>query len=324
MLELATGKLVGEYTVEKSLVSGGMATVFLADAPDGTRVVLKFPHISMLGDPAIFERYQREMEIGRRLNHPYIQQVLATGEYEGYPFMVTRYTEGETLRAYLSRREVLPLEETLVLLDKLCQGVAYCHSQGVFHRDLKPENIIMTAQGDPVIIDFGIAMLQGARRITWSGLSPSIGTPDYMAPEQIQGKRGDVRTDVYALGAMGYEMLTGNPPFSGDNPLAIMGQHMYSEVVPPHTLHPEIPATLSAIIVKSLERNPDQRYQTVNEFRDDFLHYVDSKTTIAQHQTRKGASHRIKQVIIYTVVIGAIIAGIIALGIFAQFAHSLH
>ena len=175
--------------------------------------------------------------------------------------------EGETLRAYLGSHAPLPVDEATHLLDELCQGVAYCHEQGVFHRDLKPENILITPPQDVTIIDFGIALLRGARRITWAGLSSTVGTPDYMAPEQVQGKRGDARTDIYSLGAIGYEMFCGQPPFGGDNPLAVMGQHLYGSIQPLIELNAAVPPLLDRVIQKALRRLPEERYQTVEEFR---------------------------------------------------------
>jgi eukaryotic-like serine/threonine-protein kinase len=325
--ELTPGTTVGRYTVERDLSTGGMGHVYLAHDAAGIPVVLKFPHLSMIGDPALYDRYQRELEIGRTLRHPRIQHVLDSGEYEGKPYMVTAYVEGEPLRAYLSAHAPLPAAEALHILDELCQGVAYCHDHGVYHRDLKPENVLITPAGDVTIIDFGIALLRGARRITWAGLSTTVGTPDYMAPEQIQGKRGDARTDIYSLGAIGYELLCGQPPYSGDNPLAVMSQHLYGTLRPLSEVNPAVPPTLDAVIQKALRRNPDERYQSVEELRRALLSYPDSSVPDTAPSERRPllAGHpQLRQALVRTLGIVAIIMCIVLLGVLAQLAHGGH
>jgi serine/threonine protein kinase len=325
--ELTTGTTIGGYTVLRTLSSGGMGSLYLARNAAGEQVVLKFPHITMIGDPALYERYLRELEIGRTLRHPHIQHVLDAGEYEGKPYMVTDYIEGETLRAYVSRHAPLPIDQAVRLLDQLCQGVAYCHEHGVFHRDLKPENILITPAQDVTIIDFGIALLRGARRITWAGLSSTVGTPDYMAPEQIQGKRGDARTDIYSLGAIGYELLCGQPPYTGDNPLAVMSQHLYGTIRPLPELNPTVPALLDRVIQKALRRQPEERYQTVEAFRQALLDYPQAGLEVqeATQPTGPFARHpRLRQRLLYTLVLAAILGGIILIGVLAQFAHGGH
>lgn len=327
LAELTAGMTVGGHTVVRSLGTGGMGNVYLAHDASGTLVVLKFPHLSMIGDPALYDRYQRELEIGRTLRHPRIQHVLDAGEYEGQPYMVTEYVDGEPLRAYLSAHTPLPVAEALHILDELCQGVAYCHDHGVYHRDLKPENILITPAGDVTIIDFGIALLRGARRITWAGLSTTVGTPDYMAPEQIQGKRGDARTDIYSLGAIGYELLCGQPPFGGDNPLAVMSQHLYGTLRPLSEINPSVPATLDAVVQKALRREPDARYQTVEEFRQALLRYPEAGMPAKAPSERRPllAGHpQLRQAVVLALVIGAIMVGIVLLGVLAQLAHGGH
>lgn len=328
MAQLAPGRTVGAYTVERELSYGGMGQAYLAHDADGHQVVLKFPHISIVGDPAIYDRYRRELEIGRTLHHPHIQHVLDSGEHEGHPYMVAEYVEGETLRTYLFTHAPLPISDALNILDQLCQAVQYCHEHGVIHRDLKPENILITGSGEVTIIDFGIALLRGARRITWAGLTTAVGTPDYMAPEQVQGKRGDVRTDIYSLGAIGYELLTQQPPFSGDNPLAVMGQHLYGTIRPVDEVNPTVPAGLAQVIERALRRDPDERYQTVEEFRQALLHYDAERPPAPSHPLARRPlldDHPlVRRTLSYVLVIGAILAAIILIGVLAQLAHGPH
>jgi serine/threonine-protein kinase len=324
--ELSTGTAIGNFTVMHSLNSGGMGNVYLARDTSGNQVVLKFPHLSMMGDPAFYERYQREVKIGRALHHPAIQRVLEDGEFDGHPYFITEYIIGQSLRSSLNSHAPLPVEEALGVLDKLCQGVAYCHEQGVIHRDLKPENIMITPAGEVVIIDFGIAWLRGARRITWAGLSTPMGTPDYMAPEQIQGKRGDARSDLYALGAIGYELLSGQPPYSGDNPLAVMSQHLTGTLRPLAELNPAVPVTLDWVVQKALRRQPDARYQTVEAFRQALLHHPEAEPPEpeAQRQGRLAAHPWLLRWLRIGGILLAILGGLVLVGILLQFLHGLH
>lgn len=327
MFQMAPGISVGAYTLVRDLSAGGMGQAYLARDASGGLAVVKFPHISIIGDPALYDRYLRELEIGRRLRHPHIQRVLDSGEHEGHPYIVTEYVEGETLRAYLAEHTPVPISVALDILDQLCQAVTYCHEQGVIHRDLKPENILITAAGNVSIIDFGIALLRGARRITWAGLTSAVGTPDYMAPEQVQGKRGDVRTDIYSLGAIGYELVTRQPPFSGDNPLAVMGQHLYGTFRPVAELNPDAPPALAAAIARALRREPDGRFQTVEEFRQALYHLPETDSDPLSRPVslaRSERNPRVRRAVRYALAVGAFLAVLILIGVLAQLAHGAH
>jgi serine/threonine-protein kinase len=153
--------------------------------------------------------------------------------------------------------------------------MAYAHSQGVVHRDLKPENVLVTPDGKLVVTDFGVAFMAGARRLTWRWFSTALGTPDYMSPEQIQGKRGDARTDVYAIGVMLYEMFAGRVPWEGDNALSVMSQHITAAVPPLHELNSAVPPPIDGIVRKCLRRNPDERYEDATSLRSDLEHWRD-------------------------------------------------
>lgn len=325
--EFSTGTVIGEYTVVRCLSSGGMGSLYLARDDAGHQVVLKFPHLALIGDPALYERYQREVKIGRTLRHPAVQPVLGAGEYDGCPYLIAEYVEGQSLRTALSSHAPLPVDEALHLLDRLCQGVAYCHAQGVVHRDLKPENILITPTGAVVIIDFGIAFLRGARRITWAGLTTEVGTPDYMAPEQIQGKRGDARSDVYALGAIGYELLSGQPPFEGDHPLAVMRQHLSGTVRLLTERNPAVPTTLDRVLHKALRRQPEERYQTAEAFRQALLHHAEAGLDVEQvPEPLAPAAGRpqLRQRLISLCILLALLLGIVLVGVLLQLAHGGH
>jgi len=229
----------------------------------------------LVGDPATYERFLRELKIGQNLEHPAIPRALLVSETRTGPCLVIEYIDGKSLRSILKDNPRLSLEESLDITGQLAETLVYLHNHGVYHRDLKPENVLIDLQGKVHIIDFGIALLQGARRVTWRNLSDVLGTPDYMSPEQIQGKRGDARTDLYALGIMLYEMLTGSVPFHGDNALSIMHQHLTVTPPLPRQSDPSIPSQIEAIIMKSIRKNPKERYQSAEAFLADLMNYME-------------------------------------------------
>ena len=257
---LAPGERLDRYEIIEAIGHGAFSDVYLAVDPDGGRVVLKCPHEGIIGDVATFDRFRREMEIARRLDHPGIQHSLDPGGDRTRPYLVMEYIEGETLREHLARRGRLPIAEAVALVDQLADAMGYAHRQGVTHRDLKPENVLVTADGRPVVTDFGIALMSGARRLTWRWLTSQMGTPDYMAPEQVQGERGDARTDVYALGVILFELLAGRVPWEGDNPLSIMNQAVTRRAPSLRELDPSIPPPLDAIVRKCIRKDPAERY----------------------------------------------------------------
>ena len=270
-MRLAPGQTVGRYDVVDVLGQGGMSESYRArDRETGQDVVLKIPFANMIGDPATYGRYQRETEIGRRLVHPHIQRLIDTGQLDGVaPYIVMEYVEGDLLRNYLQEHAPLPIEEAVGLASQLADALETCHGEGIVHRDLKPENVLITPEHQLKLLDFGIALLQGARRLTWSRLTNSVGTPDYMAPEQVRGERGDARTDIYALGVMLYEMLAGRVPYDGDNPLAIMSQHVNSEA--PRLRN--VPPALAGIVARAIRREAAQRYRSMAELHSDLQHW---------------------------------------------------
>jgi eukaryotic-like serine/threonine-protein kinase len=273
--ELEAGAKLDQFTIVKPIGHGAFSDVFLAEDPTGHRVVLKCPHESIMGDVATFDRFRRELEISRHLQHPGIQRPIEFTTDRSRPYMVMEYVDGETLRAMLSREKQLPVEKAVDFGQQLAAAMAYAHSQGVVHRDLKPENVLVTSAGKLVVTDFGVAFMAGARRLTWRWFSTALGTPDYMSPEQIQGKRGDARSDVYAIGVMLYEMLAGRVPWEGDNALSVMSQHITAAVPPLHELNSAVPPPIDGIVRKCLRRDPDERYEDATSLRSDLEHWRD-------------------------------------------------
>jgi serine/threonine-protein kinase len=273
--ELETGAKLDQFTIVKAIGHGAFSDVFLAEDPDGRQVVLKCPHESIMGDVSTFDRFRRELEISRHLQHPGIQRPIDFTSDRSRPYMVMEYIDGETLRAMLSRDKKLSVEKAVDFGRQLASAMAYAHSQGVVHRDLKPENVLVTSDGKLVVTDFGVAFMAGARRLTWRWFSTALGTPDYMSPEQIQGKRGDARTDVYAIGVMLYEMLAGRVPWEGDNALSVMSQHINAPVPPLHELNSAVPPPIDGIVRKCLRKDPNERYEDASSLRSDLDHWRD-------------------------------------------------
>jgi serine/threonine-protein kinase len=266
------GELLDQYHLDDVVARSGMATIFRAtDQRSGQQVAIKVPHPEVESDPALFDRFRREEEIGRRLDHPGVMKVFPK-EDSDQVYMVMEWVDGKLLRQLLQQERKLPLEQTVSILLQMCDVLEYVHKHDVVHRDLKPENVMIDDQGRIKLIDFGIAASAGARRLTFANFSKTMGTPDYISPEQVKGKRGDVRSDIYALGVMLYEMSTGALPFSGPNPFAVMNSRLLNSPVPPRELNPEISPQLQEIIYRALEREPKNRYASVRELAWDLQH----------------------------------------------------
>ncbi|MDR3724708.1 MAG: serine/threonine-protein kinase [Terracidiphilus sp.] len=285
---LEPGDVLDHYRLEAVVARGGMSTLYRAvDTRDGRQVALKVPHPEMETDPVLMERFKREQQIGQELDHPGIVKTY-NGEERSRMYMVIEWVDGRLLRSILNAGK-LPVERASSLTVAICDALDYMHKRGVVHRDLKPENI-MVSEGDRIkLIDFGIAMKEDARRLTYAGSSPLLGTPDYIAPEQVKGQRGDQRSDIYALGAMFYEMLTGQPPYSGPNPLAVMNERLLHDPEPARKLSKEITPQLEEVLFRALEREPRHRYATALEMAWDIEH---QEQVGVEENVRKPAFHQ--------------------------------
>lgn len=263
---LQIGDQFDQYQILGHIAKGGMSDIYRAfDVVNRRDVVIKIPDSTIMGDPAQFERFQRELEVLNTLDHPAILKGLGSGRYNRIPYLVTAFLDGKSLRDIISESAPLPPEQVVPIISKIAAGMAYCHANSIIHRDLKPENIIVSADGQPVIMDFGLALTKKAHRVTYSNLSATMGTPDYMAPEQIEGQRGDQRTDIYAVGTMLFEMLSGQVPFTGDSNLAVMAQRMNKAAPRLDRLQPAVPASLAAVAARCLQHDLTQRFQTMEE-----------------------------------------------------------
>jgi serine/threonine protein kinase len=274
MSRYTPGEQLDHYRIEELLGSGAYAESYKAtDRRTGATVVLKVPDPALFADPASFNRYRREAEVARRLSHRGVQGAVDAGETRSAPYLVLEYIDGISLRKRMrSFGGLVPIEQIVDWGRQLASGLAYLHTKGVVHRDLKPENILVTPDDRLVIGDFGTAQLAGARRLTWKHLSESLGTPDYMSPEQVQGERGDARSDVYSWGVMLYELLTGRVPFDGDNFMAVMAGHLQGDPKPIHKLRHDVPPALEAVVMHAMRRHPEHRYPSAEALLSDLEH----------------------------------------------------
>ena len=272
MTPLHPGDQLDHYRIDSLVARSGMASIFRdVDLRNGRQVAIKIPHPEVESDPALFDRFVREEEIGKLLDHPGVMKVFSDKD-RSRVYMVMEWVDGRLLRKILDEQHKLPQERAVRLAVRILDALDYVHSRGVAHRDLKPENVMVDESDNIKLIDFGIAAHAKSRRLTFAKLSQTMGTPDYISPEQVKGKRGDARSDLYALGVILYEMLTGKVPFSGDNAFLIMNDRLLNNPVPPREIDPSITPELQEIIYRALEREPRRRYATAHDFARDLQH----------------------------------------------------
>lgn len=321
---LQIGDQFDHYQIQEHMAQGGMSDIYRAfDLIHRREVVIKVPDQSMLGDPAQFERFQRELEVMKTLDHPAILKGLGSGKFNRIPYLVTELVDGQSLRVLIEKSAPIPVEQAITLVKKIADGMSYCHKNDVIHRDLKPENVLMTGAGQPVIMDFGLALTKGAHRVTYSNLSATMGTPDYMAPEQIEGQRGDQRTDIYALGTILFELLSGHTPFTGDNNMVIMAQHLNDMAPRLDRIVPSVSPQLAAIVATCLAQNPDDRYKDMDALKDALEHPEKVDLTIlekVQSSSKTSSSSLMQTETTRGVLIGMGILGIlIVVALFLQY-----
>lgn len=296
MTTLEPGDTLDHYRIEAAVARSGMSVLYKAiDLNSGRQVAIKIPLPEMEADPVLLERFKREQEIGQLLDHPGIVKTF-NSEERSRLYMVIEWVDGRLLRTILNEEKKLPTERAINITLGICDALDYMHKHGIVHRDLKPENVMVGENDRIKLIDFGIAMKEDARRLTFVNVSSLLGTPDYISPEQVKGARGDQRSDIYAVGIMLYETLTGRVPFVGPNPLAVMNERLLNDVKPPRELNPEISPELEEILYRALEREPRHRYATASEMMWDLEHQeqvgVEPRGTKLPGVKRSGISQR--------------------------------
>ncbi|HSA52178.1 MAG TPA: protein kinase [Yinghuangia sp.] len=264
----------GRYELGRQLGRGGMAEVSMAhDVRLGRTVAVKTLRPDLAQDPVARSRFGREAQNAASLNHPAIVSVYDTGEDrvgdELVPFIVMECVEGRTVRELLVEGAPIPQEQALRITEGVLEALEYSHRHGIIHRDIKPANVIITNSGSVKVMDFGIARAMHSAATTMTQTGMVMGTPQYLSPEQALGRTVDARSDLYSSGCLLYELLALRPPFNGDTPLSVVYQHVQDDPRPPSAADASIPAHLDAITLKALAKNPDDRYQTAEEFRMD-------------------------------------------------------
>src|SRR5437899_3189723 len=272
--------LSGRYELGGVLGRGGMAEVYVGtDRVLGRRIAVKILADRFAKDNSFVARFRREAQSAAALNHPNVVSVFDTGSDDGTHFIVMEYGQGKTLSEILRDGSALMPERAVEITEGVAQALAFAHGAGIVHRDVKPGNIMLTPSGDVKVMDFGIARATTSETLT--ATATVLGTATYFSPEQAQGEPVDARSDIYSLGCVLYEMLTGHPPFAGETPLSVAYKHVKEEPVPPSSMNGDIPPDLDAIVMKCLAKNPANRYQTARELAQDLGRFVNGEPVVA-------------------------------------------
>lgn len=261
------GDIVDRYRIESVVARSQMATIFRAvDECTSAAVALKMLDPEKEADVVYYDRFRREQEILAKLDHPNVVRALGVSDQSPL-YIVLEWVQGQSLRELLDREGKLPRERAVKIILNILAALEYVHGERMVHRDLKPGNVILVDADDNIkLIDFGIAVYDGARRLTFGNFSKIMGTPDYISPEQMKGKRGDGRVDLYATGVMLYEMLTGKTPFDGADPVSVMNDRIINDFTPPAQVESSVTPELQEIICRAMETDPRKRYPGAKQF----------------------------------------------------------
>jgi eukaryotic-like serine/threonine-protein kinase len=310
MRDVDVGEKIDQYELLDLIARSGMASIFKGrDTLTGEIVAVKVPYMQFESDVIFYARFQREEAIGQRLDHPNIVKVL-TPVTKSRMYLVMEYVEGTSLRDIVTNKAPVDNDQTLDIARQICSAIVYMHANGVVHRDLKPENILLNAAGQVKIMDFGIALDESARRLTWSGLSSTVGTPDYMAPEQVHGRRGDARIDIYSLGIIIYEMLTAALPYVASSPYEVMRAKTREDPHPPSFYRPDIDPHLEEIVLHAIAREPRDRYQNAAQMLADLKDPAKVEVTgrVGHMQPQTSKNRQLRRILWTTLACGTVLA----------------
>jgi serine/threonine protein kinase len=275
MKEISIGDQLDHYRIDALVATGSHASIFRGvDLKNGAIVAIKVPHVELELDPVFYERFRREQEIGQKLSHPRVMKVLPS-EQHSRDYLVMEWINGRTLRDILAEQGKLPQDRATHIAIGICQAVTYIHSHGVVHRDLRPEHIMVDSNDDIKLINFGLASQVGAKRLTFTSLARELYSVAYASPEEIGGRRCDARSDVYSIGVILFEMLTGKLPFGNDNSFAHINERLLKDTPSPRRLVPSITPQMQEIVYRAMERTPAHRYASAQEFAFDLAHMQD-------------------------------------------------
>ena len=304
--------LLGDrYKIGEMIGSGGMADVYVAqDTRLARKVAVKILRSDLARDPSFVARFRKEAFAAAGLNHPGIVSVYDSGE-EPAPYIVMELISGHTLRELIHKGERVPLNRALEIGEGILAALEYSHEQGIIHRDIKPANIMITDQGDVKVMDFGIARALADLGATLTSTWNIVGTAQYLSPEQALGEPADMRSDIYSTGCLLYEVLTGNPPFTGETPVSIAYQHVSGVLVAPRTLQPDLPAGIDLVLAVALAKKPEDRYQSAGSMLDD-LFKIAAGQIVTTRAPRKKISRRrvLVSVLSSLLAIATIVAGL--------------
>jgi serine/threonine-protein kinase len=319
--------LDGRFLLSEEIGHGGMSTIFKAwDLQNpGETVVVKVRLPAFSSGVGAWSMFEREEAIGRQLDHPFILRFLPLAQDKGRSYVVTEYVPGRTLADRLGEQRRLAEREALSIASQICAALDYLHAHGFVHYDLNPANVMLCPDGKIRLIDFGLAHAAQTARFTLSGAPPAIGSSDYLSPEQIKRKRGRKSADIYGVGAMLYEMLTGQPPFPGDDPLAVASARLLGDPPAPSSLNPDISRQAEDIVLRALRRDPSERYSSAGAMKADLDHpeqvAVSGLRDRLQPVTRWRRSLRIARYIATTFILPVASQVVLFLLLWHHFAH---
>ncbi len=287
------GRTIGKYRIVEHLGRGGMAEVYKAYQPNLDRyVAIKMMHAFLADEKEFLSRFEREAKVVATLRHPNIVQVYDFDAEGGVYYMVMEFISGETLKSRMQDLEAqgqwVSLDDATRIILAVGSALKYAHERGMVHRDVKPANVMITLEGQVILTDFGIAKIVSTSNLTASGAM--VGTPSYMAPEQGMGQPGDERSDIYSLGVMLYQLVLGRLPYDADTPLAVVLKHINEPLPLPKALNPDISDDLNAVILKSLEKDPHDRYQKVADLSADLRQAMGMSPEDSSANAAKGAA----------------------------------